>query len=120
MAVNKRPRLGKITEEQLLTTPGLKIGDYATKVDRRFSVKTAQEWSQTGQWVRMRSSNVAAIRYDKQNTRLWIQFKSGSSYRFEGVPVDTAMAMFNANSPGRFVWLLRRSGYLGIRGFPTP
>ncbi len=120
MAVNRRPRLGKIGEEQLLTTPGLKIGDYATKVDRRFSVKTAAEWVQTNQWVRVRSSNVAAIRYDKNQNRLWVQFRSGSSYRYDSMPIQTAKDFFNCSSFGRFIWLLRRSGYVGVRGFPSP
>lgn len=116
----KKVPIGKITQEQLQSTPGLKIGDYATKVDRRFSVKTAQEWAQTGAWVRMRSSNVSEIRYDKANQRLWVHFKSGASYRYDSMPIETAKAAFNASSIGKFIWLLRRSGFVGVRGFPTP
>lgn len=65
----------------------------------------AGEWTKVPRWVRVVSSNVARIKYDRLREVLHVEFKGSppSEYVYIGVDQKTAAAMFNAPSLGRFV-----------------
>ena len=46
------------------------------------------------------SSNIAAIGHDGE--ALWVEFASGGTYSYPGVPVATMLALQSAPSPGSF------------------
>lgn len=54
-------------------------------------------------WVKEpKSSTVEKIKFDPTTAQLEVTFKSGGSYRFEGVPADVAARLINAESAGTF------------------
>lgn len=75
----------------------------AKNVDRRHRVD-ADQWAETGVWVMVKSSNVKAISYQKAFEYLYVEFKQGSVYRYDNVPLRTAKDMFRVGSKGKFVW----------------
>ncbi len=86
-----------------------------TRVDRRSRVN-ALDWAKTGKWVRVISSNVKGIKYDKANQTLYVQFKGykGAAdpiYAYYDVAIATARSMFNSSSMGGFVWAKLRDQY---------
>lgn len=82
----------------------------APRVDRRYR-GTADDWVQTGRWVNVKSSNVKAIRYDRINKKLFVQFKDSRVYWYMGIQTRTAKDMFGAASLGKFVWRRLRDKY---------
>lgn len=70
----------------------------------------ADGWVETGNWVNVKSSNVARIRYDAEDHELYVDFKT-ASYIYYNVPKHVAKNMFNAISMGRFVWRRLRNRY---------
>lgn len=69
---------------------------------------TASDWAlgvKYGRWVRVVSSNVARIKYDRVREVLHVEFKGSTptEYVYIGVPLTVAKAMFNAPSMGKFV-----------------
>lgn len=50
------------------------------------------------------SSNIAAAGYDEETKTLIIEFNSGSTYSYSGVPKETAMMLWSAASPGRYFY----------------
>ena len=75
------------------------VGQRASK-----SVMDADDWMAEGVWVNVKSSNVSSIQYWWDSKSLFVQFKSGATYVYAPVPPAVAKAMFNAASPGKFVW----------------
>lgn len=76
------------------------------------------KWAQEGRWARVKSSNVYAIRYDRINHRLFVQFRHagtpqpGQTYAYERVGKGIAIGMFQAASMGQFVhYVLKKRGY---------
>jgi hypothetical protein len=63
----------------------------------------ARDWLEGGFWVEVRSSNVAAIRYDAKLLELYVKFKGGAVYPYSGVHEVKAAMMYNCSSMGRFV-----------------
>lgn len=86
------------------------------KVDRRHQLD-ADDWASLGRWVNVKSSNVGAIKYDWDLRRLYVQFKNGSVYSYEGVHPVTARNMFNSASMGKFVWQRLRDKFAYRRLF---
>lgn len=82
-----------------------------SKVDKRVQVG-APEWARSGRWVRVVSSNVSHIKYDKPRKTMWVRFKSGAEYACPDFPYQTAVAYFNASSMGQYHWKLRKQGYV--------
>lgn len=82
----------------------------ALRVDQRHRL-TADEWAESGRWVRVKSSNVNGIAYDRKNSTLMVGFKDGSLYSYDGVPEVIAKGMFTASSMGKFVWRNLRDKY---------
>lgn len=63
-----------------------------------------EDWIDNGEWVRVKSSNVAGIKYDFRQNQLYVEFLGGAIYLYSGVPIAKARLMFLANSMGKFVW----------------
>jgi hypothetical protein len=80
------------------------------KIDKRHKLD-ARGWVETSRWVAVKSSNVAAIRYDRGAKRMWVAFKNGSTYACDSFPEELAKQYFVASSMGKFHWKLRRAGY---------
>jgi len=57
------------------------------------------------------SSHIEKIGHDGQNT-MFIQFKGGRQYRYDGVSPDDFAGLQNAESKGRY---LRTMGVKGVR-----
>lgn len=75
-------------------------------------------------WEQVDSSNVAAVAYDADFRRLFVQYKNGQVVAYEDVPVDVWKSMINASSVGEFVYDVIR-GANGKRadkkrGIPAP
>ena len=88
-----------------------KRADNAPKIDRRSRIETPQQFTYSGKEVRVTSSNVFSIRYDKPNHRLWVRFRNGALYKYDRVSLQTAQSMFSAPSMGKFVWRRLRGRY---------
>lgn len=52
--------------------------------------------------TRINSSNIAAAEYISEGKLLEIEFKSGRTYRYRGVPLDLFCGMLQAESQGAF------------------
>jgi hypothetical protein len=66
-------------------------------------------------WVGVRSSNVSAIAFEEMPTppyrRLYVRFKSGAVYRYDGVPRGLYEGMLAAPSKGEYLYaVIRRKG----------
>ena len=48
------------------------------------------------------SSNIETVTYDDATQQMNIVFKDGSEYQYDGVPVNTFMAMQHAPSAGQY------------------
>jgi hypothetical protein len=58
------------------------------------------------------SSNIAAIGYDDEEQALFIEFNSGSTYKYIDVPFAMYEAFMDADSKGRFFHSnIRQGGY---------
>lgn len=84
------------------------------KVDKR-QQDDVDKWINSNKYIRVKSSNVLKIRYEKAARRLWVIFKGNVEYHYDSVMTPIAKRMFNAASQGKFVWWLRRNGYKGIK-----
>ena len=51
--------------------------------------------------IAVRSSNIAAVGYDKEAEELEVHFHSGAVYRYENVEVDLLEELVSAPSVGR-------------------
>lgn len=65
---------------------------------------TAEQWADEGLWVMVESSNVSSIFYAKDSHHLFVGFRDGSIYKYDAVPLNVALDMFNASSMGKFIW----------------
>lgn len=63
----------------------------------------AEKWIETGQWVWVKSSNVAGISYSAHKKTLTVQFIGGGIYDYFDVPKTVAKDLFNAPSIGKFL-----------------
>lgn len=59
------------------------------------------------------SSLIAATGYDPASNTLAVQFKSGDTYHYEGVPPEVVQAMDEADSVGKFFGQNIRSQFQG-------
>ncbi len=58
------------------------------------------------------SSNIAGIGYDKEESRLCVQFQGGKCYEYAGVPLETFVDLITANSHGKvFNKLIKNGGF---------
>ena len=74
-----------------------------------------------GLWLPVESSNVDAIHYDGEVSKLEIRYKNGNYYEYSDVSIREAEAFAKANSAGGWVWTnLRRRGPGGKFGWRKP
>ena len=86
----------------------------ASKVDKRSQVG-APGWVRTGRWVRVVSSNVTHIRYDKPRKKMHVRFKGNVEYVCDNFSLQRAVTYFNAPSIGKHHWKLRRAGFKFVK-----
>lgn len=53
-------------------------------------------------WMNLESENLAAMWYNQNRMELRIRFNEGSTYRYDGVPVDVAENLYGAASHGKY------------------
>ncbi len=56
------------------------------------------------------SSNIASVGFDKEKSRLCIQFQAGKVYEYTGVPSETYVDLMTAESHGKAFNSLIRNG----------
>lgn len=62
-------------------------------------------------WKNVSSTNVLRIRHmGAPLNQLYVQFKNGGTYVYDGVDADTYYRMLRAASKGKFVWRVLRGG----------
>jgi hypothetical protein len=58
------------------------------------------------------SSNLQAVGYDEVNQILYVEFKSNTLYRYQGVPIAVYNDLLNASSKGSYFYQnIRRANY---------
>lgn len=57
------------------------------------------------------SSSISAIGYDPATETLAVEFTSGSTYLYSGVPVDVFQALRDADSVGKYFYARIRNQY---------
>ncbi len=62
-------------------------------------------------FVSVMSSNVEKVGYDTQGEQLYVQFKGGSLYEYQGVPLTVYTALLEAESKGKFLNKYMKSVY---------
>lgn len=53
-------------------------------------------------WQSLSSSNLKRCSYDIESGELQIQFQSGKTYTYEGVPASVYNGLLEASSPGQY------------------
>jgi len=56
------------------------------------------------EWHRLNSSNVYAMRFQKDQNNLQVVFKGGRMHEYMGVTEDEAEGLKTSSSPGSYVW----------------
>jgi len=54
-------------------------------------------------WIYVDSSNIEAVKYDRDIQELHVMFLSGGSYCYHGVPEEKYTALLEASSKGSFL-----------------
>ncbi len=85
----------------------------APKVDHSTEMDDVA-WIESGTWMSVTSSDVAAIKYDEEEEELYVSFRSGNTGRYRGVPAKVAADMFNCTSMGTFVHRYLIDRYLWV------
>jgi hypothetical protein len=60
-------------------------------------------------WTPVSSSNVQAVAYAADFARLFVRFKSGKRYAYEGVPLGVFQGLLGAASKGEYVHSIIRA-----------
>ena len=63
----------------------------------------------------VKSTNVESVGYDKEEKVLEVKFKSGGVYQYAGVQPEMYADLLKAESVGRFVSQVVRSGRRGLK-----
>lgn len=72
-------------------------------------------------WTAVSSSNVQAVAYAADFARLFIRFKSGQRYAYEGVPLGVFQGLLAAPSKGEYVFaIIRRKGTDSVYPYSGP
>ncbi len=61
------------------------------------------------------SSNIGSVTYDAATRTMTVEFRSGGTYRYTGVPEDTYDAFTRASSAGQFFHRHIKSAHAGER-----
>lgn len=57
------------------------------------------------------STNLHAVGYDPMTSQLWIQFKNGTVYQYDGVPPQTYAAMMRGDCGRYFAEIIKPQRY---------
>lgn len=58
------------------------------------------------------SSNISTVGYDKEKSRLCVQFQNGKCYEYTDVPAETFVDLMTAESTGKaFSSLIKNGGF---------
>lgn len=60
-------------------------------------------------YIKVQSSNIHSIWYDKVPQRMRVRFNSGAEYEYERVPERIYIQLLNAPSHGKAFWKLARN-----------
>ena len=60
-------------------------------------------------WVRVRSSNVEAAAYSPTFGRMFVRYKGGKTYAYDGVPRGVYEGLLAAPSKGQYVYYVLRA-----------
>lgn len=72
-------------------------------------------------WTPVRSSNVAAVAYNPTFSRLFVRFKDGKRYAYDGVPKGIFEALKVAPSVGQFIYyVIRAKGTDSVYAYTGP
>lgn len=62
------------------------------------------------------SSNIAAIGYDEESQEMRVEFLSGTTYSYAGIPPELHEALINSSSIGSsFHSMIKKGGFNGVR-----
>jgi KTSC domain len=89
---------------------GLSLSATTRPSQTKISELEGKRWVLSG----ITSTNVDTIAYDPNNKELYVRFKGGSIYKYNGVPEVVALTFKSAPSKGKFVWGVLRNGQ--VRG----
>ncbi len=95
LTANKEPKMAKDPLRDKYAGDG-------PKVDKRHQMD-AKKWSESGRWVKVKSSNVESVMYDEDQKELFVKFLSGSTYKYRGISVEIAQELFKSPSIGKFL-----------------
>jgi hypothetical protein len=108
------PRIATIIDNKQVRGSQRKANP-APKIDKRHATDDDQ-WIDGDKWVKVRSSHVAAIKYERgASQKLWVRFKNGHEGYYPGVTVRQAKVFFHEVSMGKAVWKYRRAGRAWVR-----
>ncbi len=65
------------------------------------------------EWQPVSSSNIVAIRHDGES--LFVEFRSGGTYKYNGVSADEAQDLLLASSPGGYFHRHIKDSFTGER-----
>ncbi len=54
-------------------------------------------------WVSVTSSNLSAVAYEQSTMTLFIRFKDGGTYAYDGVPANVHSSLMKASSHGSYL-----------------
>lgn len=91
-----------------------RIANPAPKIDKR-SRTDDDKWISDGKWVKVKSSHVAAIKYEKAGQKLHVRFKNGHEGYYPSTTVRQAKTFFHEISMGKAVWKYRRANRTWVR-----
>lgn len=92
----QRGKINRVNQAAVTRKPNSRINPKSTI--------TPKQWLDANVWVGVISSNVKAIRYNKNRYELYVRFKNGSEYKYPGVDKLMARQMFDSSSKGKFIW----------------
>lgn len=52
--------------------------------------------------VTTESTSLARVAYEDRHAKLKVEFRDGTAYQYEGVPLQTFVGLFRANSKGAY------------------
>lgn len=90
------PNMPTATEKQLAET---------------FSTDEVDAFLHFGQWLPVNSTNVKEIRYQPDDSQLFVEFKNGNIYYYDDVSIREAEHLARSSSKGGWVW-----DFLRVRG----
>lgn len=73
------------------------------------------ETQETLAWYPVKSSNLAAVAYDRATSTLYVKFQSGATWSYPGVPEEVYTTLIISPSVGRYFARAVKGRYGGSR-----